>query len=100
MAIIYLRRGETFRATITAQNNGTAIDLDETWTVSAWMRPKPCGVAFDLSPTISDGTAHISYPTDNLLAPSYQFDIKFTDANGDLYTETIDVAIAATITPP
>lgn len=100
MTIIYLRRGETFRATITAQNNGTDIDLDESWTVAAWMRQKPCGTAFNLSPTISDGKAHISYPTDSLMQPYYQFDIKFTDSNGDLYTETIDVAIAATITPP
>lgn len=100
MATIYLRRGETLRATITATTGGEAIDLDDGWTVSAYMRAKPCGTPFDLSPTIADGVAVITYPTANLTSPSYEFDIKFTDADGNLYTEFIDLSLAGTITPP
>jgi hypothetical protein len=100
MATIYLSRGEMLRVNIIAQDDGENIDLDESWTVSAWMKPKLKCAAFDLYPTIADGQASITRSTSDLEDSSYEFDVKFADADGNLYSETVNLHLAGTITPP
>jgi hypothetical protein len=100
MATIYLPRGETLRVNIIAQDNGENITLDEAWAVSAWMKPKLKCAAFDLNPTIADGQASITLSTSELEESAYEFDVKLTDADGNLYSEVINLHLTATITPP
>jgi len=100
MTKIYLKRGEPIRFEITAQTDGENIALDETWTVAAWMREKKCGAtAFDLSPVIAGGIVEIDRTTADLTASTYEFDIRFADADGNIFSEIMELNISSTVTP-
>jgi hypothetical protein len=85
---------------ITAKTNGVAIELDETYTVTSWMRQKSCNAEkFNLSPTIEDGIIHIDRATDDLTAPTYEFDIRISVDDVPVFTGIIEVNLSNTITP-
>lgn len=92
---IYLARGETLRMTITA----TGETLDGTWDVGCYAKPK-CGTAISLNPVIAAGVATVDYDTINMLEPSYQIDIRFTETgSSDIWSEPFTLYLSNTATP-
>lgn len=101
MESIYLKRGQNLNIIATFYDvDGTAIVLDETWTVSSAMKPRgSCSDTISLSPTIVDGNVSIIRSTDDLSAPAYEIDIIANDGSDREISETFALILSNTVTP-
>jgi len=98
---IYLKRGQNLNITVAFQDeDGSAITLDGTWTVTSGMRAKgTCGTPIDLPCVVAAGVATIEYATDDLEYPSYDIDIIAENGDDRDITDVFHLQLGNTITP-
>jgi hypothetical protein len=101
MNTIYLKRGQNMDITVEFRDeDGVIIELDETWAVTAAMKPtNTCIEPTSLTCTIQDGKALILQPTDDLSHPNYTIDIIADDNTDREISDVFYLNLAPTITP-
>lgn len=98
---IYLKRGQNLSITVAFRDtDGTAIELDETWTATSAIRAKgTCGTPTSLTCVIAGGVVTINRETDDLEYPSYEIDIVADDGNDREISDSFYIQLGNTITP-
>jgi len=97
---IYIKRGQDLNITVAFQDDdGDAIVLDGTWTVTSSMKMKGSCELTTLSPTISSGNVTINYVTDDMTPSVYEIDVVANDGSDREITDVFYLNLGNTITP-